>query len=97
VIEMVEVKIDISELKSEGSDLIKELTAYLKERTNAKVDAGLNDVIVRSEEAAVSRTDLRLLLRKFLHKKELKEYFRVIGGKENTLVVKGKKIEEEEE
>ena len=94
---MVEVKIDISELKSEGSDLIKELTAYLKERTNATVDAGVNDIIVKSEEASVSRTDLRLLLRKFLHKKELKEYFRVIGGKENALVVKGKKIEEEEE
>lgn len=94
---MVEAKIDISELKSEGSDLIKELTTYLKERTNAKVDAGVNDIIVKSEEATVSRTYLRLLLRKFLHKKELKEYFRVISGKENTLVVKGKKIEEEEE
>jgi len=35
-------------------------------------------------------------LRKFLHKKELKDYFRVIGGKENTLVVKAKKVEEEE-
>lgn len=93
---MVEAKIDISELKSEGSDLIKELTTYLKERTNAEVDAGVNDIIVKSEEATVSRTHLRLLLRKFLHKKELKEYFRVIGGKENTLVVKARKIEEEE-
>jgi hypothetical protein len=93
---MVETKIDISELKNEGSDLIKELTAYLKEKTNSKVDARANDIVIKGEEAAVSRTYLRLLLRKFLHKKELKEYFRVIGGKENALVVKGKKVEEEE-
>ena len=93
---MVETRIDISELKKEGSDLIKELTEYLKEKTNSKVDAGANDIVIKGEEAAVSRTYLRLLLRKFLHKKELKEYFRVIGGKENALVVKGKKVEEEE-
>jgi len=93
---MVEIKIEISELKDEGSDMIKELTAYLKERTNAKVDTETNSVVVKDEEGKISRTYLRVLLRKFLHKKELKDYFRVIGGKENTLVVKAKKVEEEE-
>ncbi len=93
---MVEIKIEISELKDEGSDMIKELTAYLKERTNAKVDTETNNVVVKDEEGKLSRTYLRVLLRKFLHKKELKDYFRVIGGKENTLVVKAKKVEEEE-
>jgi hypothetical protein len=93
---MTETKINISELKSEGSDLIKELTIYLKEKTNAKIDARTAELVVKSEEATVSRTYLRVLLRKFLHKKDLKEYFRVIGGKENTLIVKGKKIPEEE-
>jgi len=39
---------------------------------------------------------LRALLRKFLHRKELKDHFRVIGGKENTLVIKEKKTAEEE-
>lgn len=93
---MVEIKIEISELKNEGSDMIKELTAYLKERTNAKVDTETNNVVIKDEEGKLSRTYLRVLLRKFLHKKELKDYFRVIGGKENTLVVKAKKVEEEE-
>ena len=93
---MVEIKIEISELKNEGSDMIKELTAYLKERTNSKVDTETNNVVVKDEEGKLSRTYLRVLLRKFLHKKELKDYFRVIGGKENTLVVKAKKVEEEE-
>lgn len=93
---MAEAKIDISELKNEGSDVIKELTAYLKEKTNAKVETGGNEIVVKGEEPNVSRTYLRVLLKKFIHKKELKEHFRVIGGKENTLIVKGKKVPEEE-
>ncbi|MGA3191954.1 MAG: 60S ribosomal protein L22 [Candidatus Bathyarchaeia archaeon] len=94
---MSEARININELKSEGSDLIKELTTFLKEKTNAKVEAGTDELVVKGEETNVSRTYLRVLLRKFLHKKELKNYFRVIGGKENTLIVKGKKAPEEEE
>jgi len=93
---MTETKINISELKSEGSDLIKELTTYLKEKTNAKIDTGTAELVLKDEEATISRTYLRVLLRKFLHKKDLKDYFRVIGGKENTLILKGKKIPEEE-
>jgi len=93
---MVETKIEISELKNEGSDMIKELTAYLKEKTDAKVEAETNSVVVKDEEGKISRTYLRVLLRKFLHRKELKDYFRIIGGKENTLVFKSKKVEEEE-
>jgi len=93
---MAEAKIDISELKDEGSDVIKDLTAYLKEKTHAKVETGGNEIVVKGEEPNVSRTYLRVLLKKFIHKKELKEHFRVIGGKENTLIVKGKKEPEEE-
>ncbi len=93
---MTEAKINISELKSEGSDVIKELTEFLKEKTKAEVDAGVNEITVKAEGKAVSRLYLRALLRKFLHRKELKDYFRVIGGKENTLIVKEKKVAEEE-
>ncbi|MEM2971050.1 MAG: 60S ribosomal protein L22 [Candidatus Bathyarchaeia archaeon] len=91
---MTEIKVDISELKSEGEDLIKELAEFLKEKTNAEVDRATDTITVKGE--AVSRKYLRVLLKKFLHKSELKEYFRVIGGKENALVVKEKKITEEE-
>jgi hypothetical protein len=93
---MEEIEINIAELKNEGSDLIKELTAYLKEKTGAKVEPTVDDIVVKGEEATVSRTYLRVLLRKFLHKNDLKEYYRVIGGKENALMLKGKKVEEEE-
>ena len=89
------MRIDISELKSEGSDLIKELAELLEEKTKAEVETATDEIVVKGEGKKVSRSYLRVLLRKFLHKQELKEYFRVIGGKENTLIVKERKISEE--
>jgi hypothetical protein len=93
---MAETKVNISQLKDEGSDLIKELADFLKEQTKAEADILTDDIIVKSEEKPISRTYLRVLLRKFLHKQELKEYYRIIGGKDNTLVIKKKPIKEEE-
>jgi len=93
---MVETRINISELKGEGSDVIKELTEFLKEKTKVEVEATTDTIIVKGEGKSVSRTYLRVLLRKFLHKSELKDDFRVIGAEENTLMVKTKKIAEEE-
>jgi len=94
---MSETKIDISELKSEGGDLIKELAQFIKEKTKAKVETATNDITIKSEGKTVTRTYLRVLLRKFLHQQELREYFRVIGGKQNALKVKEIKVAEEEE
>jgi hypothetical protein len=93
---MSEMRVDISELKSEGSDLIKELAEFLEEKTKAEVERATDEIVVKGEGKNVSRSYLRVLLRKFLHKQELKEYFRVISGKENTLVIKERKISEEE-
>jgi len=93
---MVETRINISELKGEGSDVIKELTEFLKEKTKVEVEATTDTIIVKGEGKSVSKTYLRVLLKKFLHKNELKDYFRVIGMAENTLMVKEKKIAEEE-
>lgn len=92
---MVEMIIDISELKSEGSDIIKELAEFLKEKTKAEVETATNEITVKGEEKTISKKYLRVLLRKFLHRIELKDYFRVIGGRENTLIVKEKKTAEE--
>jgi len=92
---MVEMIIDISELKSEGSDIIKELAEFLEEKTKAEVETATNEITVKGEEKTISKKYLRVLLRKFLHRIELKDYFRVIGGRENTLIVKEKKTAEE--
>ena len=93
---MVEVKIDASELKGEEKDVIKELADFLKEKTSAEVTTESEKLTVKGEGAAVSKKYLRVLLKKFLHKHELKDYFRVIGGEEDTLKVKERKLYEEE-
>ena len=94
----MEMKIDVSDLKSEGSDVVKELITFLEEKTKAKVEAGTGEIIVKTEgEEIISRLYLRVLLRKFLHRKEIRDYYRVIGGKDNALIVKEKKTTEEEE
>jgi thymidylate synthase len=95
---MVELKIDASELKSEGKDVITELADFLKGKTGAEVTTESNKVTVKGEGAAVSKKYLRVLVKKFLHKHELKEDFRVISDdeEEDTLKVKEKKIYEEE-
>lgn len=91
----METEINVSELKNEGGDVIKELTDFLKEKTKAKVDTQTDKVIVKGEEKTASRTYVRVLLKKFLHRKELKEYFRVISDKESALMFKEKKTVEE--
>lgn len=93
---MTEVKINVSDLKKEGEDVIKELAEFLKEKTKAEIETATDSVMVKSEEKTVSKKHVRLLLRKFIYKVELKNYFRVIGGKENSLIIKEKKTAEEE-
>jgi len=94
---LADTKIDVSDLKSEGGDVVKELAEFIKEKTKAEVETATNEIVVKSEEKAVSRVYLRVLLRKFLHKQELREYYRVLGGKENALMIKEIKVTEEEE
>ncbi len=86
--------IKISELRSEeGDKTVKELAEFLEEKLSAKAKVTSSDITVSYEEESEipSRTYLRVLLRKFLHQAELKEWFRVISGAENAFVVKARK------
>jgi hypothetical protein len=94
---VTEIRIKTSELKTEGKEIIKELTEFLKEKTEAEVDTATDAIIVKGEDKAVSKKYVKVLLKKFLHKNELKDYYKVIAGEENSLMVKEKKISEEEE
>ncbi|MCJ7763041.1 60S ribosomal protein L22 [Candidatus Bathyarchaeota archaeon] len=94
---MVEMKINASEIKNEGKDTIKNLANFLKEKTNAEVTTEAETVTVKGEGEAVSKKYLRVLVKKFLHNQELKEYYRVIADEENTLKVKERKLYEEKE
>ena len=92
----MEITVDASELKDEGKEVIKELADFVKEKTGAEVTSESNKVTVKGEGAAVSKKYLRVLVKKYLHQKELKEYYRVISGDEGMLTVKERKLCEED-
>ena len=94
---MVELRIDASEIKNEGKHVIKKFADFLKEKTNADVTIEAETVTVKGEGKTVSKKYLRVLVKKFLHKQELKEYYRVIAGDEDTLKVKERRVDESEE
>jgi len=85
-----EILIDASELKSrEDKETVEALAKFLEEKTggNAKIINGE----IRLENANIRKSYLRVLVRKFLHAEELREYFRVIVDAEK-LIVKERKI-----
>ena len=94
---MVEMKVDASEIKREEKNIIGKLADFLKEKTSAEVTKEAEVVTVKGEGEAVSKKYLRVLVKKFLHKQELKEYYRVIAGDEDTLKVKERRLYESEE
>jgi hypothetical protein len=94
---MVEMKIDASEIKGEGSDMTKQFADFLKEKTGAEVTSESNTITVKGEGAAVAKKYLRILAKKFLHKHELTESYRVISDEEeNGLKIKERKLNEED-
>ena len=96
---MTKIGIDISELrKGDGDEAIEDLAEFLKDKVKAKIDVTSDEIILDYEEAreVPSKAYLRVLLRKFLHKEELKEWFRVIAGREKTFIIKEKRGATEE-
>jgi Ribosomal L22e protein family len=94
---MVEMKIDASEIKGEGSDMTKQFADFLKEKTSADVTSESNTITVKGEGAAVAKKYLRILAKKFLHKHALTESYRVISDEEeNALKIKERKLNEED-
>ena len=93
---MVEMKVDASELKGDESKLIEKLADFLKEKTGGEVATESKTVTVKGEGEALSKKYVRITVKKFLHKHELTETFRVISGEENSLKVKERKLNEED-
>ncbi len=96
---MPEIIIDISELQGKDDKAVKDLTKLLEDKTGGKIEATGGQIILgyKEGEKPPARTYIRVLLRKFLHKAELKEEFRVISGKENTFLIKERRTKEKEE
>jgi len=90
---MVEMKVNASEL---NGDLINKLSAFLKDKTSGDVSTDGKTVIVKGEGPAISKKYIRITVKKFLHKQDLSETFKVIG-EEEALKIKERKLYEEEE
>lgn len=87
---MSTVTIQISELRGENAEKIEDLAEFLGGRVDAKIDVTSSEIILNYEDGKERppKTYVRVLLRKFLHKAELKEQFRVISGGENVFIIK---------
>jgi hypothetical protein len=96
---MPNVVIDIAELRKVGSEEVKELEKFLKEKLQADIDVADREITVKpAKKGEAPRKDyVRVMLKKYLHKAELREDFRVIAGKEDTLIIKQRKIAGETE
>jgi hypothetical protein len=93
---LVEIVVDASELKDEGKQVVQALADFVKEKTGSEVSEDSNKVTIKGEGKAVSKKYLRVLVKKFLHKQKLKDYYRVISGDEETLMVKERKLYSED-
>ena len=88
--------VKISELRGKNEENVEDLAEFLEGRVDATVNVTSDEITLKYEEGkkAPSKSYLRVLLRKFLHKAELKEEFRVISGKENVFIIKERKEKE---
>ena len=93
---MVEMKVDTSDLKGDEAKLIDKLADFLKEKTGGEVATDGKILTVKGEGEGLSKKYVRITLKKFLHKHELSELFRVTSQEENTLKIKKRKLEEED-
>ena len=93
----VEMKVDASELKGDEKDLVSKLSDFLKEKTGGEVANGSEVITVKGQGEALSKKYIRITIKKFLHKHEMTEQFRVIGGEENILKIKERITGEEED
>ena len=93
---MVEIKVNASELKGDESKLFEKLSDFLKDKTSGDISNDGKTVTIKGEGAAITKKYIKVTVKKFLHKHELTESFRVIADEENTLKIKERKLYEED-
>jgi hypothetical protein len=95
---MVDVKVDASEFKGEEDKLIEKLADFLKEKTGGEVVTNSKMITVTGEGAALAKKYVRVTVKKFIHKHQMTEQFKVIADteKEGNLYIKERKQEEED-
>lgn len=90
---MSSVVIDVRDLRGYEGDYLKALEDFLKSRLDVVVSSSKNEFTLEfdEEKEVPSRSQMRLALRKFLHREYLKEDMRVISGGEDTFIIKDRK------
>ena len=83
---MPEITIEVSDLRKEGAEKIKDLAEFIE--TRMKVDLTVETKTISLKDGGPSKRYLRVLIRKFLHKYKLKGRYRLISGGENAMIVK---------
>jgi hypothetical protein len=96
---MSSIVIDVSELRKAESEQVAELEKFLKDRVKANMEVADQKITLKpgEKEEMPTKDYVRVLLKKYLHKAEFKEDFRVIAGKETTLIIKRRKLAEKTE
>lgn len=90
---MSTVVVNVSELQNFEGNAVQELVDFLESKLESKIVSSKKEVTLEFEEGKeATRSCLRLLLKKFLHRAALREDFRVISGGENSFILKEKKI-----
>ena len=90
---MSTVVVNVSDLQNFEGNAVQELVDFLESKLESKIVSSKKEVTLEFEEGKVAtRSCLRLLLKKFLHRAALREDFRVISGGENSFILKEKKV-----
>lgn len=89
---MVKIVVNVKELRSKADgESVKDLAKLLEEKTGVKPSTTGDELVLESEEKALQKAYVRVLLRKFLHISDLREDFRVIAGEQGALMIKEKR------
>ena len=90
---MSTVVVNVSELQNFEGNAVQELVDFLESKLESKIVSSKKEVTLEFEDGKeATRSSLRLLLKKFLHRAALREDFRVISGGENSFILKEKKV-----
>jgi hypothetical protein len=83
----------VSELIKKHDAEVNGIVTFLTERVKAKVKLGEKVISIASEHEAElpSKDHLKVLLRKYLYKKDLKDDFRILAGKKYAFIIKERK------
>lgn len=94
---MSTIVVNVSDLRGYKGDYVQALVDFLESQLDVPVALAKNEVTMEfgEEKEVPSRKNLRLLLRKFLHKEYLKEDLRIISGGEDTFIIKERKEQPE--